>query len=330
MKEKTINNVMMELDGILSRKDMEYVLKALTKVFDTVNITPKETALSIEFADNDFYLDAYLTVKKLSGLQKSTLDAYRHEIKRFLEDVGCDIPRIDTNTVRRYLYNKQKTSSNTSVDNIRRYLNCFFQFLEDEGYITKNPLKQIPKIKEASKYTRFGNDYEMELLRDNCKTDRELALIDLLISTGLRVHEVPQIKLSDIDWNQRIILIHGKGAKDRIVPFSVRACKHLQDYLSNRKQQSPYLFCRTRKPYDTEPSKAMINDLFVKIRNRTGVNDITIHGVRRWFATYMNDHGADSSVLQDIMGHASFSTTKKFYLDKNIQHITQVHNLCAM
>lgn len=330
MKEKLINTILTNMNNSLSKSQMSILLSVLTSSFDSVDILPKETALSTSFADNTFYLETYLAVKKLAGLQKSTLNAYKYEIKRFLDETGCDVSKVETNTIRKYLYNRQKYTSNTTVDNTRRYLNCFFQFLVDEKYIDKNPLKPIPKIKEISKYIKFGNDYEIELLRDNCKTDRELALIDLLISTGLRVHEVSQIKLSDIDWNRRIILIHGKGAKDRVVPFSVRACKHLQDYLNNRKQNSPYLFCRTRKPYDIEPSKAMINDLFVKIRNRTGVNDITIHGVRRWFATYMNNHGADSTVLQDIMGHASFSTTKKFYLDKNIQHITQVHNLCAM
>lgn len=330
MKEKLINIILAGMNDSLSKSQMSILLSVLTSSFEKVNITVNETALSTTFADNEFYLDAYLTVKKLAGLQESTLEAYEYEIKRFFDITGCDIPRVETNTIRKYLYDRQKVSSNKTVDNIRRYLNCFFQFLADENYIAKNPVKQIPKIKDESRIARFGNDYEMELLRDCCETDRELALIDLLISTGLRVHEVPQIKLDDIDWNQRIILIHGKGAKDRIVPFSVRAAKHLQDYLQNRKEKSPYLFCRTRKPYDVEPSKAMINDLFSKIRKRTGINDITIHCVRRWFATYMNDHGADSTVLQDIMGHASFNTTKKFYLDQNIQHITQVHKLCAM
>lgn len=330
MKEKLINMILTGMNGTLSRDQSAMLLSVLTSALESVEVTPNETALSSAFADNNFYINTYLAVKKLAGLQESTLIAYEYEIKRFVDVTGCDIPRVETNTVRKYLYDRQKISSNKTVDNIRRYLNCFFQFLADEGYVPKNPVRQIPKIKDESRMARFGSDYEIELLRDNCKTDKELALMDLLISTGLRVHEVPQIKLTDINWDNRIILIHGKGAKDRIVPFSVRAAKHLQDYLQGRKEKSVYLFCRTKKPFDEQMSKDTISSMFRRIRKRAGIKDITIHGVRRWFATYMNDHGADSTVLQDIMGHASFATTKKFYLDKNIQHITQVHSLCAM
>lgn len=167
-------------------------------------------------------------------------------------------------------------------------------------------------------------------LRDSCKTQRELALIDLLLSTGLRVHEVPKIKVSDIDWTQRIIIIHGKGGKDRVVPFSVRACKHLQDYLQNRQECSVYLFCRTKQPYDKEPSKAMINDIFSKIRKRANIDNLTIHSIRRWTATRMEECGADASVIQDILGHTSFSTTKKYYLNRNIKRLSQVHDICAV
>lgn len=204
MKEKLINIILTGMNNSLSKSQMSILLSVLTSSFEKVNITANETALSTGFADNEFYLDAYLTVKKLAGLQESTLEAYKYEIKRFFDIAGCDIPRVETNTIRKYLYDRQKVSSNKTVDNIRRYLNCFFQLLADENYIAKNPVKQIPKIKDESRIARFGNDYEMELLRDCCKTERELALIDLLISTGLRVHEVLQIKLDDIDWNQRI------------------------------------------------------------------------------------------------------------------------------
>lgn len=330
MKEKLINIIITGMGNSLSKTQMSMLLSVLTSAFDKVDISASQTALSPLCADNDFYISSYLTVKQLAGLQQTTLTAYEYEIKRFVDLTGCNIPKVDKNTIRKYLYDYQKVASNTSVDNVRRYLNCFFQFLENERYIDKNPVKSIPKIKDDNKITYFGNDFEMEQLRDSCKSQRELALIDLLLSTGLRVHEVPKIKVSDIDWNQRIILIHGKGGKDRVVPFSIRACKHLQDYLQSRQECSVYLFCRTKQPYDKEPSKAMINDMFSKIRKRANIDNITIHSIRRWTATRMEECGADASVIQDILGHSSFSTTKKYYLNKNIKRLSQVHDICAV
>lgn len=331
MKEKLINDIITNMKIYLDNNQLLMLFNTLTKYLESVEIAARETAVSVDFADNEKYLSIYLAVKELAGLQPKTLNTYEYHIKKFLDATGCDIPRCTTNTIRKYLNDMQKKSSNTTVDNTRRYLNGFFQFLEDEKYIDTNPVKKIPRIKEEQKIQKFWDDMAIETLRDNCITKRELALIDLLLSTGLRISEVPKIKLADIDWEKRLILIHGKGNKQRIVPFSVRAKKHLHEYLLERGiNLSIYLFSRTRKPFDKEPTKAMINDIFDNIRTRANLNDITVHGIRRWVACHMDECGAEATVIQDMFGHSSFNTTKRYYLNKNITHMSHTHSLCAV
>lgn len=330
MKEKLINEIMTKMNMVLDSYQKDILLKTLTDCFDGVDVHCTENALSADRVDNSYYIDAFIAVKQLAGRQKSTLAMYRYEIRKFADITGCDLVRVDTNAIRRYLFNCQKKISNTSVDNIRRCLNSFYEFMSDEGYMLTNPVKKIAPIKSTQKIKKFFTDYQIEQLRDNCTDSRELALIDLLLSTGLRIHEVPKIKISDIDWEQRIIIIHGKGNKDRLVPFSIRAGKHMKDYIADRSQNSDYLFCRTRAPYNIQGTKAMVNDMFAKIRDRAGIKDITVHGIRRWVASTMNDRGADPAIIQEVLGHASFSTTQKHYLNKNYKRITQIHDICAV
>lgn len=330
MKERLIKDIMAEMSNILDGYQKDVLLRTLTNYFDGVEVSCSDNALSTETVGNEYYINAFIAIKRLAGRQESTLKSYRYELHKFVDASGCDLVRCDTNCIRKYLFNCQKKVCNTTVENIRRYLNSFYEFMVSEGYLPTNPVKRISPVKDTQKVKKFYSDYQIEQLRDNCKSKRELALVDFLLSTGLRVHEVPKIKLSDIDWDERIVIVHGKGNKDRIVPFSVRACKHMKEYVEGRSQRSNYLFCRTKTPYDTQGTKAMVCELFNKVKKRAKLYDFTIHGIRRWVASTMNDRGADPSVIQAVLGHASFSTTQKHYLNKNYKRIAQVHDICAV
>ena len=239
-----------------------------------------------------------------------------------------DLINITTDDVRRFLLNYEKTVCKTTANNCRRNLNIFFQFMEDEEYIIKNPVKKIPKIKEGKKYKRFYTDLEIESMRDACIDRRELALIDLLISSGLRVSEVSNIMLTEIDWESRTIIIHGKGDKDRIVPFTVRCKKHLQEYLLERGKISEYLFCAYKKPYN-KLSTGTINKIVKTVGTRIGLPDITVHCFRRWLASDLNKKSVDPTIIQEILGHASFETTQKHYLSKSYDKMSYIHNIYA-
>lgn len=205
----------------------------------------------------------------------------------------------------------------------------FFNLWKTKNILKKNPVKKISKIKEGTKYKKFYTDLEIESMRDACINKRELALIDLLISTGLRVSEISNILISEIDWEERTIIIHGKGGKDRIVPFSVRCKKHLQEYLIERNYGlSPFLFCSSKFPHN-KLCKCSIGKIVKDIGYRIGLQDITVHCFRRWFATDLNKKGVDPITIQEILGHSSFDTTQKHYLNNSTNKICYIHNIYA-
>lgn len=308
---------------------MRKTLNILTNVFSDVDFVPIKNFLSLDKCQNPTIIRNFAGCKKMSGLRESSIHQYIYTITTFLQFYNNkDLTTITTDDVRRYLLNYEKTVCKSTANNCRRNLNVFFQFMEDEGYIIKNPVKKIPNIKEDIKYKRFYTDLEIETMRDACKDKRELALIDLLISTGMRVSEVSNILLSDVDWEKRLIVVHGKGGKDRLAPFSVRCKKHLQEYLLGRGFRGLSLFSTIREPY-TKLSKSTINSIVKDIGSRVGLEDITVHCFRRWLASDLNKKGVDPTIIQEILGHSSFETTQKHYLSKSYDKISYVHNIYA-
>lgn len=306
---------------------MNKSLEILTLAFADIDFVSSKNFLSVEKCKNSIILKNFQGCKLMQGTKETSVSQYIRSIQNFIKFTQKDLISVVSDDVRKYLLNYEKHVCKTTADNCRRNLNILFQFMEDEGYISKNPIKKIPKIKDDIRYQRFYTDMEIESIRDACETQKELALIDLLASTGLRVSEVCNILLSEISWDERTIIIHGKGGKDRVVPISIRCKKHLQEYLLQRGINiSPYLFCSTKRPFGKMCSYA-INKILHTVGGRVGLPDITVHCFRRWFATTLNKRGVDLTVIQDIMGHASFETTQKHYLDKSVQKIQRVYDL---
>lgn len=308
---------------------MNQSINVLTNVFAGVDFIASENMLSTERCKNYIIIKNFEGCKRISGAKDSSIKQYMLSVNSLLDFCKKELISITTDDIRRYLLYYEKSVCKTTADNCRRNLNVFFSFMEDEEYIKKNPVKKIPKIKDGIKYKRFFTDLEIESMRDACVDKRELALIDLLISTGLRVSEVSDILLYEINWEKRTILIHGKGGKDRIVPFSVRCKKHLQEYLMKRGYNlSPFLFCSSKKPYN-KLSKTSISQIVKNIGKRVGLSDITVHCFRRWLASDLNKKKVDPTTIQEILGHSSFETTQKHYLDKSTSKICYIHNIYA-
>ncbi len=303
------------------------ILDILSDLFGEIDFISSKNNLSVTIVDNDIIIRNFTGCKELAGCQKSSIMQYIRSIKKLMGFSGKDLLHIHSNDIRRFLLDYERTVSKITADNCRRNLNVFFQFMEDEGYIPKNPCKRIPKIKEEIKYKRFYTDLEMEHMRDNCHTKQETALIDLLLCTGLRVSEVSHIRLPEIDWERRTIIIHGKGNKDRIVPFTVRCKKHLQEFLIERGiKTSQFLFCSGRNPHRNLKNYS-IQRIVKRIGSRANLPDITVHCFRRWLACDLNRKGMDFTVIQAILGHSSFQTTQRHYLDKNPDKMQYLYNL---
>ncbi len=324
---KTVTRIMGE-EMQFTNIQMHQSMNILTTVFSNVDFVSSKNMLSVDRCQNSIILKNFTGCKKMSGVKESSINQYLYSISSLLHFCNKQLIDFTTDDIRRFLLYYEKTVCKTTANNCRRNLNVFFQFMEDEEYIKKNPMKKIPNIKEDIKYKRFYTDLEIESMRDACVNKRELALIDLLISTGLRVSEVSNILVTDISWEQRTIIVHGKGSKDRIVPFSVRCKKHLQEYLIERIYNGEFLFCSMRKPYN-KLTKASINQMVKTIGMRVGLPDITVHCFRRWLASDLNKKGIDPTIIQSILGHSSFETTQKHYLSKSYDKISYIHNIYA-
>ena len=325
---KTVVRIMGE-EMHFDHVQMHQSINILTNVFEGIDFISSENMLSTEKCKDSVIIKNFEGCKKMGGIKDNSIKQYILSVSALSRSCNKELISITTDDIRRFLLLYEKSVSKTTADNCRRNLNVFFQFMEDEEYIMKNPVKKIPKIKEDIRFKRFYTDLEIESMRDACINKRELALIDLLISTGLRISEISNILLSEIDWDGRTIVIHGKGGKDRFVPFSIRCKKHLQEYLMERGcNKSQFLFCATKKPY-YKLCKGSISKIVKDIGIRVNLPDITVHCFRRWLASDLNKKGVDPAIIQEILGHSSFTTTQKHYLDKSTNKICYVHNIYA-
>lgn len=234
-----------------------------------------------------------------------------------LDGIGKSIKYIVTDDIRCYLteYQAKKKSSKVTIDNIRRILSSFFSWLEDEDYILKSPVRRIHKVKTGTNIKETYSDEALELMRDNCTELRDLAMIDMLASTGMRVGEMVLLNREDIDFNERECVVFGKGDKERIVYFDARTKIHLQNYLNSRKDDNPALFVSLQSPYN----RMNIGGIEVRLRQlgkRLGLNKVHPHKFRRTLATMAIDKGMPIEQLQQLLGHRRIDTTLQYAMVK--------------
>ena len=266
-----------------------------------------------EDAPNAEYLQLFLEAKQIEGCSDRTIQYYRTTIEHLLGVVETPIRRITTEEIRRYLveYQKINNCSNVTIDNIRRNISSFFSWLEDEDYILKSPMKRIHKIKTPQQVKETISDEAIEKLRDSCNCSRDLAMIDLLYSTGIRVGELVKLNLADVDFSSRECVVFGKGNKERKVYFDAKAKLHLQNYLDERTDDNPALFVTLDAPYD----RLKISGVEIRVRNlgrKLNMDKIHPHKFRRTMATRAIDKGMPIEQVQKILGHSQIDTTMQY------------------
>ena len=234
-----------------------------------------------------------------------------------LNQLQKNVKHIVTDDIRQYLteYQKNKKSSRITIDNIRRILSSFFSWLEAEDHILKSPVRRIHKIKTGTNIKEIYSDEVLELMRDNCVEVRDLAIIDMLASTGMRVGEMVLLNKSDIDLLERECIVFGKGNKERVVYFDARAKIHLQNYLSARSDDNPALFVSLKAPYE----RLKIGGIEARLRNlgkQLGLDKVHPHKFRRTLATMAIDKGMPIEQLQKLLGHSRIDTTLQYAMVK--------------
>ena len=268
---------------------------------------------------------AFLSAKRIEGCSEKTLAYYGKTIRAMLAEVGKPAQRITTDDLRRYLtdYQARRGAGKVTIDNIRRILSSFFSWLEDEDHIVKSPIRRIHKVRTVKLVKETYTDEALELMRDHCGSLRDLAMIDLLASSGMRVGELVQLNREDIDFQERECVVLGKGGKERLAYFDARTKIHLQNYLASRSDSSPALFVSLHVPHE----RLQIGGVEARLRQlgrRLHLPRVHPHKFRRTLATAAIDKGMPIEQLQRLLGHQKIDTTLHYAMVKQ-QNVKLAH-----
>ena len=314
MKEQLITEITRQMLPYLDNYQMEQLQETLSHCFWGVQVSPEEETDQIkEKETNSELLDMFISAKRVEGCSEKTLKYYQASIMRLFSTVDIPAIRMRTDDLRGYLSEYQQTSqcSKSNIDNIRRILSSFFVWLEDENYILKSPVRRIHKIKSNQPVKETYTDESLEIMRDQCGCLRDLALIDLLSSTGMRVGELVRLNRSDIDFENRECVVFGKGSKERPVYFDARTKIHLKNYLDSRTDKNPALFVSLIQPF----KRLEISGVEIRLRNlgrKLGITKVHPHKFRRTLATRAIDKGMPIEQVQRLLGHAKIDTTMQY------------------
>ena len=305
MEEKIVT-IVNKMADYLNISQMKKLQEVLLQTFSKNTIQKEEIS-------NDEYLRLFLDAKRIEGCSERTIKYYSVTVVRMLQKIETPVRKISTEEIRKYLVDYQKINdcSKVTVDNVRRNISSFFSWLEEEDYILKSPMRRIHKIKTKQPVKEIISDEAIELLRDHCQCPRDLAMIDLLYSTGIRVGELVNLNISDIDFEARECIVFGKGDKERKVYFDAKAKLHLLNYLHKRDDDNPALFVTLDAPHE----RLKISGVEIRIRTlgrKLNMGKIHPHKFRRTMATRAIDKGMPIEQVQKLLGHSQIDTTMQY------------------
>ena len=314
MIQEIKNGILQKMLSVLDNAQLEQLSKVLDNVFFGVNVVSCDKT---EEDNNDKLVESFISSKRIEGCSEKSLRYYQKTINKMLNAIGKQIKHIDTDDLRKYLtsYQEDNKSSRVTIDNIRRILSSFFSWLEEENHIMKSPVRRIHKIKTTSTIKDTYSDEALEQMRDDCTELRDLALIDMLASTGMRVGELVLLNRSAIDFEERECVVLGKGNKERIVYFDARTKLHLKQYLDSRTDDNEALFVSLKAPHN----RLKIGGVEVRIRKigkRLNIQKAHPHKFRRTLATMAIDKGMPIEQLQQLLGHKRIDTTLRYAMVK--------------
>ena len=314
MKQNLIKDIVQGMLPHLNNAQSEKLQEILQYTLAKYEVTEKHNQ---ENNSEQNYVELFLSAKRIEGCSEKSLKYYKATIETMLDELPKGVKYIVTDDIRGYLteYQEKRMSSKVTIDNIRRILSSFFSWLEDEDYILKSPVRRIHKVKTGTNIKETYSDEALELMRDNCTELRDLAMIDMLASTGMRVGEMVLLNQNDIDFNERECVVFGKGNKERVVYFDARTKIHLQNYLNSRNDDNPALFVSLKAPHE----RLQIGGIETRLREfgkQLGLHKVHPHKFRRTLATMAIDKGMPIEQLQQLLGHRKIDTTLQYAMVK--------------
>lgn len=315
MKQELMTEVMQQMLPYLDNAQLKQLKQVMEQALLRYEVT--DAKVNLEENDSSDIVSKFIAAKRIEGCSEKTLKYYQATIDAMISSLGKNVRHILTEDLRTYLieYQSKNQSSRVTIDNIRRILSSFFSWMEDEDYIIKSPVRRIHKVKTASSIKETYTDEDLEKMRDNCEELRDLAMIDMLASTGMRVGEMVLLNSDDINFAERECVVFGKGDKERIVYFDARAKLHLQEYLDSRTDDNPALFVSLKAPHN----RMTIGGIETRLREmgkRLNIPKVHPHKFRRTLATMAIDKGMPIEQLQRLLGHKRIDTTLQYAMVK--------------
>jgi len=307
--QELITNIEMEMLSHLDNGQMERLHSVLSHYLHGVTVTTQID----ESPDGMKLLASFLSAKRVEGCSAKSLRYYESTLHNMLMTIHKSAKHITTDDLRQYLdqYQQKGGAGKVTLDNIRRILSSYFSWLEEEDLILKSPMRRIHKVKMGAVVKDTYTDEQLEIMRDSCKTERDLAMIDLFASTGMRVGELVNLDKTDIDFQNRECIVIGKGDKQRKVYFDARTKIHLYSYLESRLDENPALFVTLQKPYE----RLKISGVEIRLRvlgKKLNIPKVHPHKFRRTLATMAIDKGMPIEQVQKLLGHQSVDTTLQY------------------
>ena len=319
IKNEVIHKIMKDMVTYLSPYQLKKLKTTLQNKLEDVeiNLILDKEKLNADRNSNANLLKMFISAKDVEGCSSKTLKYYKEILEKFIKDIDKAIKDITTDEIRHYLtnYKEERGCSLTSIDNIRRVLSSFFKWLEDEDYILKSPIRRIHKIKTLKQVKEPFTDEEIEKMREECKNIRDLTIIEMLYSTGIRVGELINLNIKDVNFAERSCIVLGKGNKQREVYFDVKTKLHIQDYLKTRDDDNPALFVSRNKPHQRLTSATI--EFFIRELGRSlNIEKAHPHRLRRSFASLAIDKGMPIEQVQRLLGHIKIETTMQYVMVK--------------
>lgn len=313
MKKTLINQIQTEMSGVLNNAQRQKLSEVLEHCFFNMDVVALDNENFIQSKSNLILKEEFLSAKQIEGCSLRSISYYGSTLDNLIKNLQKPFNQVETEDLRVYLseYQKRNNASKQTIDNIRRILSSFFTWLEDEDYILKSPVRRIHKIKTTKQVKETYSDEALERLRDNCKCIRDLAIIDILSSTGMRVGELVKLNRADVDFANRECVVLGKGSKERIVYFDARTKLHLQNYLNSRKDENEALFVSLLEPHN-RLEIAGVEIMLRKLGRSLEINKVHPHKFRRTLATRAIDKGMPIEQVQKLLGHQKIDTTMEY------------------
>ena len=313
MNKTIINQIQTEMSGILNNAQRQKLSEVLEHCFFYVDVVALGNENLIQSKSNLTLKEEFLSAKQVEGCSERSVNYYSSTLDNLIKNLEKPFNQIETEDLRIYLseYQKKNDASKQTIDNIRRILSSFFTWLVDEDYILNSPVRRIHKIKTMKQVKETYSDEALERLRDNCKTIRDLALIDMLASTGMRVGELVKLNRIDVDFVNRECVVLGKGSKERVVYFDARTKLHLQNYLNSRTDENEALFVSLLEPHN-RLEIAGVEIMLRKLGRSLEINKVHPHKFRRTLATRAIDKGMPIEQVQKLLGHQKIDTTMEY------------------